>query len=231
MTYNAEEILKFIGQYPFDMAFNENCINDLYDCCLSARTDLIYATGATKMVIIPSNKDYVIKIPFTGGIRLTYQGSSDTNDVRDEDYVEDYCPFEYAEANDRNWDYCETEVERYALAEELGFSQFFAKPIFIGFSCDHPIYIQEKCDIYQDNGGYSSAKERTATKEFIDSQHLPNVLPLGWLADFEKYYGREVLATFVDFLHTEGWDDDLRAANVGYINERPVLVDFSSFYD
>ena len=40
-----------------------------------------------------------------------------------------------------------------------------------------------------------------------------------------------MLVNFINFIQEKNWDDDLRDENIGYINNRPVLIDYSGFLE
>ena len=90
-----EEILQLFNACTFDGILTEN---DFEDKVLSNLPDDLkyhYEYGATKLVIILSDCDFVIKIPFSGSY-----------------YEEEYVEFENASFEDCEWDYCKTEVNR-----------------------------------------------------------------------------------------------------------------------
>ena len=49
-----------------------------------------------------------------------------------------------------------------------------------------------------------------------------------WLCDFEEYYGEQKLYALMRFLQ-EFHIGDLHYDNFGYINDRPVITDYSDF--
>lgn len=74
-------------------------------------------TGATKIVLVPNNTSYVIKIPYSG-------------DVDDGSFT----------------DYCALESQFYDEAEIDGCEQFFVPTQFLMHIADIPIYIQTKIE-------------------------------------------------------------------------------------
>jgi len=228
MTYNKEKLLKMLSNAPIcnDNNFYEN-MNDDFLSSLGDNFDNYYnyAYGATKLAIIPKekDKDYVIKIPYTGSCE--YYISSISNHGKDEYY--DFCG---ADDEERPWDYCAGEVNRYKKAKELGFSIFFAETKLLGYVNNYPIYIQEKCETFSSCKYHHihSEEERSKTSKCCNNYLRINK---DWLTDFRMYYGEESLLSFIDFINEMGWDDDLRNENIGYINNRPVLIDYSGFFD
>lgn len=183
----------------------------------------IYENGATKLVIIPSYSDmnFVIKIPFSGGMYETYD---------DEEFYcgESYRPFNYGNNIEGNWDYCAVEAERYLEAERHGLAQYFAKTELIGYVNDYPVYIQPKCMTMRAAAitHTHSVDENTATIKKTN-HYIP--INVDWLTDFRLCYGDEELIHFLDFIKQHGWDDDLRNDNIGYYNNKPVLIDYSGY--
>ena len=224
MTYDAKEILSMFDGFYFSPDFSEDD-NNMVDQFLTDN-DLPYLIyhGSSKLVLVPEDddKDYVIKIPYCG----MYVGH-DT----------DFTPFVCAPAKERKWDYCEAEVERFSIAKEHNLDFSLAETRLIGFVHNHPIYIQERCVSMQDENDSStsfSPKELIKTRNLIEDsgRRIPYQMSLTWLADFELWYGTNTLMKFIDFLVDNEWDDDLRTANIGYNeNNRPVLIDYSSFYE
>jgi hypothetical protein len=51
---------------------------------------------------------------------------------------------------------------------------------------------------------------------------------LTWMADAYDYYGEEYFKKLMNFLKSEGIYD-LHGGNIGYINSRPVIFDFSDY--
>lgn len=173
---------------------------------------LDFQSGVSKFVIIPDDKDFVIKIPFTG--------------IEEEGYYEE---FQCGECEARPWDYCMTEVLRYEEAAKTVFKRCFAECQFLGYFNGFPIYIQEKCITYEDkNWGKNTDQEKLKTSKACNYQYCAN---LDWLTDFRLYYGEEMLRNFLIFLEKRYWNDDLRNSNIGYINNRPVLIDYSGFME
>ena len=61
---------------------------------------------------------------------------------------------------------------------------------------------------------------------------MPDVcINIDWLTDFRLKYGEEELIRFSNFIRDCGWDDDLRDDNIGYLSEKPVLIDYSGFME
>lgn len=163
-------------------------------------------SGASKVVLVFENSDYVVKIPFKG----------------------EYCAFSGARVgeDEYGWDYCASEQFFYRKAIEAGLEDFFMETIFIGKFEDHPIYLQKKVSVY----GYNSeTKSSESSKEIFVSKfrhsEIQNEDFGGILID---YYGVERVNQLVEFLSEVGISD-LHSSNVGIRANRPVLFDYSGY--
>ena len=219
-----EEILQLFNACTFDGVLTEN---DFEDKVLSNLPDDLkyhYEYGATKLVIMLPDCDFVIKIPFSGSYQEFYQDKTD-------DYEEEYVEFENADFETCEWDYCKTEVNRYNLAKNAGIEKYFAKTEYIGMVNNYPIYIQQKAEIFsevKDLNSYSEEK-KSSTREKCDKEDLWCFNEC-WLSDLLDYCGDRIFSLFMSFLK-DNEIDDLHSSNIGYIDENPVLVDYSGFND
>ena len=217
-----EEILQLFNTCTFDGILTEN---DFEDKVLSNLPDDLkyhYEYGATKLVIILPDCDFVIKIPFSGSYQEIYQDRTD-------DYEEEYVEFENADFETCEWDYCKTEVNRYNLAKNVGIEKYFAKTECIGMVNHYPIYIQQKAEIFadvKDLNSYSEEK-KSSTREKCDKEDLWCFNEC-WLSDLLDYCGDKIFSFFMSFIKDNDFDD-LHSSNIGYINGVPVLVDYSGF--
>lgn len=233
MTYNKENILKMLSMAPIyeGFEFHEGKNGDFFgsmdnDFC----NHYDYAYGATKLVLIPLNEkdDYVIKIPYTGS--YYHESGYYNSDTIYYPPRTDYYDYIAADNDERSWDYCASEVKRYLLAEKEGFAECFAKTKLLGYVNNYPIYIQEKCITFSDckNKHKHSEEERLKTSKCCNFYYGINK---DWLTDFRLYYGEKFLLKFINFINNMQWDDDLRNENIGYIKNRPVLIDYAGFLD
>lgn len=179
-----------------------------------------YATGATKGVLIFEQLGFVIKIPFCRNSEDCYYNSA---------YGEYECCYFTGADTDNGWDYCEAEANKYERAEEEGLAQCFAKTKKIGDIDGYPIYMQELADIYKSIDYQSSHTEEDSRQvSSICNSNNFYMFNLEWLSDAFHYYGEKVFHKLLEFIRTVGIND-LHDGNIGYIGNRPVLVDYSSF--
>ena len=166
-----------------------------------------HAQGSTKLVLfIAGNYDFVVKIPFSY------------------DYESGY----YLKHN-----YCHLEESIYKSAVKAGLEDMFAKPTLIGLINDHPIYIQEMVEILNslDEEEYpiiSTKKSKDFAETLILTNREVDDIDDRWLATAVEYYGEELCINLMDFMK-ENNVYDLHEGNVGYLNGRPVLVDYSGY--
>lgn len=241
MTYDINFIHDLLEPSILDASnsFYESLIDDFCDSIDLNLAGFYRENGATKLVLIPldDDKDFVIKIPFTGTINYDYEEhdcdeerSSSSKTSSYYDYVgESYIDFHNSGRNEGDWDYCATEANRYNIAKEEGFEIYFAETRLIGHIRDYPIYVQEKCTVFS---GFTNSHDPDINKKTIKvckDAGFDYWMPIDWLTDFRFYYGEARLTEFIHFLYEKDWYDDLRGPNLGYIGDRPVLIDYSGY--
>ena len=214
---DLDEILEALSYGTFD----ENDEADFYPAVVQPFSEKYkkpfdYATGATKGVLIFEQLGFVIKIPFC------------CNSEDYDDYYECYNYFTGADT-DNGWDYCEVEADKYQRAEEEGISMCFAKTEKIGEIDGYPIYMQELASIYK-NVNYQSLHTEEDSRQvnsICDSNNF-YMFNIEWLSDAFHFYGEKIFHKLLEFIRTVGIND-LHDGNIGYIENRSVLVDYSSF--
>ena len=201
--------------------------------------EFFYDSGATKCIIMPKNRDYVIKIPFNGA---QCDGCYNCPLCAEHpEYIEECMaascpnlPFECA-GEDHGDNYCERERELYdTIVEEYPeFQDFFLPLILAGEIKHYPIYFQEKAEILADasNEVISVSEKSRSIVSSKDAEicSAPNI----WLAkcledlnfDLNKYN------KFVNMLYELGIADDLHRSNVGYYHNHAVVIDYAGFYE
>lgn len=186
-------------------------------------------TGASKCVVLLSNQNFVLKIPFEGKQRWMQTKNFDAPkyDSNNFDFV--FLPFNCARTKD-HWDYCNDEVEIFKKAEAAGVSSFFARTDFYGYSKDnHPIYVQERCEVF-DSVDVDDMYESLSKEIKTSASKVSSELPEEWIALAIKYFGQELTDKFLAFVKDE-YIDDLHYSNFGFIGDRPVLIDYSGYFD
>ena len=185
--------------------------------------NFILASGVSKVAIIPKEKNYVIKIPYYGVYRKN-------NGIK--------CFDPYFSSISKSSDYCKSEEIIYNKAKANGLDTFFAEIEQIGKIKSIPIYVQRKAVIFEDVYYPEDDEEenlneheisifKTITTKYSDLVE-DEYLPISWMKDFIFSYGELAFDKLYNFL-SDNNIQDLHSENIGYICERPVLVDFSGF--
>lgn len=205
-------LLEFFNNCDFDGQLTDSNFHSKVIKNLPEDFKYKYAIGATKLCIIPENEKYVIKIPFNGESGL-FNGLE---------------KFFYATKDDRyRWDYCLEEVLVYNLAKLERVHDAFCKTRMIGFVKEHPIYIQQKAEIFKSKKGKEHFNH--FSDEYCDRYDF-YCFNTEWIADAIKYYGTKKFNQIMIFLKNNNIED-LHDENIGYIGEKPVLIDYSNYND
>lgn len=217
MSY--EEVLNLFKNCIF-----EDLCEDAYDeqilANLPENLDYIYESGATKVVFIIENLDYVVKIPFHG--RIEYGYGEDEEDIFEE--------FSGAVAVEGSncWDYCKEEVFYYQKAKEKNIEKFFLETSILGYSNDnYPIYMQPKARIFN----YSKSKSLSEEEQIITNRlksKCDTWFSARWIRDAINWYGENEVEKLLNFINDEKIND-LHSGNLGYLNDRPVIVDYAGY--
>ena len=204
--------------------------------------------GVTKGVLIFSELDFVVKIPFEGRSYWTDSHYVDENgswvnswqsnwrsDMERIESEEEFQEFDGSSAQDSNWDYCAAEAEIAESARNEGLIRCLAATDYLGKANGHPIYIQEKCFMFCD-ARTSTNQEKYKNRTKADYDSLKEVreradfwgIDNDWVLDFLIYWGEEMLKRLGQFLFDHNVED-LHNGNIGYRNGVPCLVDYSSY--
>lgn len=187
--------------------------------------DFKFDCGATKLIIIPKNKDYVIKIPFTG----LYTFETDDNV---EDNEKDIISVNY-----NQMDICEREIDIYKKASGL-LKKIIAPNIYVGTYKNIPIYIQKKIKknfvdsyfghLYEDDyfSRYSSFNRKKIIEKISeDSDYYLNRVYVDLIM---KTYGIKNTLNMLKEMNT--CIEDLHEFNYGFdFNGNCVLFDIGGY--
>lgn len=191
--------------------------------------------GVSKGVLIPENRDYVIKVPFDGEgweIKEVY-------DEEKEEYTECFeDTFTYFKnANEKyyflsNWNYCELELFIYNNAVAKNLTKFFPETEKIGKIGGRPIYIQQRVTeiwAWSDIKSSISKQEQIDTINTLTSHNCKKSnLPYDFSAFVLTTYGLDEYSRLDDFLY-QNQINDLHSSNLGILNDKPVIIDFSGY--
>lgn len=232
MYYNIDEIQEYVKHFHL----NENCgftEEDVDDFIASIDYDKVprfdWDSGATKLVIIPEDRDYVIKIPFNGQYIWNSDNDED-GEYREEEYV--FRSF-YGALGNYGEDYCYAETIIYEKAEIEHFERAFLPTIKVLEVKHYPIYVQPKAEMF----GFDNDQQRTysskESKERVRKPDIKSSLPIPWLASCLESFDNNVdtLKQFLDFIRKEEVTQDLHQSNIGYYQGRAVIVDYGGYYE
>ena len=207
--FDRKEEDKFYNSLKtFDFTdFGPNEKEDLIEHLEAEGVECECEEGVSKLVImLPHNTEYVYKFPYQ------YDGPTG----------------EEFHSLTGYWDYCELEVLNYISAKEKELDKYFAEISLWKIINDYHIYRQDYCIMYENK--YTELKQHNEMifmEEYeLNDERLPNM----WAFDFIERYDKEELQKLLEFVD-ESSINDLHWENVGYFNGRPVLVDYSGFYE
>ena len=246
MAFNKELIDKIIKLIDVPREFGA-CMDEYDDYCEVAddysyilkdhNIDAEVRFGCTRLVIIPKNSDYVIKIPFNGKFEIEYP------DPDDDDYGENVF-YRFHNANDieledaEDWDYCENEVAKYEDAVSAGFGNFFLDTYLYkyknGNDYCYPIYVQKKVNTVCSNMFRTDFKPVSEhTSNYYHEHRLDfTCVNKNWTLAAMEYYGIEKVKSFFQYLVENHLNGDLHSGNVGFNAEgAPVLLDWAGYRD
>lgn len=177
--------------------------------------------GATKLVFIPPEYDFVIKIPF--------KGVYETNEEDDYEFIE-FQNAVYPISMTWGNDYCRSEAEYYQYAKDLKVDKLFCATYYYTYLNHIPIYISKKAnDIGKVLNFYLSIEEFEKIDNIVKETHLYNVFNYSFFSRALHFVSIEYLKNFFYFL--EECDlHDFTSDNYGVLdNGCPVILDYSDY--
>ena len=214
------KIIKYIEGYDFEDFFAYDDADKFIDYLYHTSPEYYNQKwscqyGATKLVIIMKDEDYVIKIPFHGESKDNYYVGAPTS--------EDF------------WDYCRGEAERYNEAPDV-IKKHLAKTTWVYETSNGiRLYSQPKCLVaYKNHYNTKSQKPFAFFWKWWKKKKRGYALPVNhidWLNLYIDCYGLDSLKSFFETVINEDWDDDLADRNIGFLDGRPVLIDYSSYWE
>lgn len=132
--------------YDFPIFLDKNC---QFPLVWRNNKEFFIASGCSKLVIVPKNRNYVIKIPWTGCYIEDFDEDENDTHTYSYDYEITYCPME-------------DEINYYNNVDEET-RQYLAENEFVGlYNNSIPIYIQEKVK----HLGWGAATNTSITPKF-----------------------------------------------------------------
>ena len=135
--------------------------------------------------------------------------------------------------NDYKSNYCQLEADIYEMAVKENIGEFFAPCYFLENYDDVRIYVMERAEmaygrLYSDlyerlsSEGRSDEEAEEILEEVEDcNEYVEWLFP--YYTNYEKF---DALINFLESAHV----NDLHSGNIGYINDRVVLIDYSGFH-
>lgn len=226
----------------FSHPLTETNFEDLIINALKKQKNLPYTFtadhGISKLVLLIPHENFVIKIPFTGWFEEDEYDSDyahwvdaiDDDDRGPEPILENYyCPFEFANTPcitlPRADDYCALEVAIYEDAVKEDVAQYFAKEWKVDQINEISIYVQDRAKMLDEDKFDATVSETTTTRCALLDLRCFNSM---WIADFFEAYGEDEFIKLSKFLKKHRIHD-LHAGNLGYIDDMPVIIDYSCY--
>jgi len=183
--------------------------------------------GISKVVIIPNDANFVIKIPLTG---MWYYEETYNEEEDEWEYNEDptFECFTGAEYGNCGCDYCDDEVYRIGMAEAEGFGKMFPQTDWLANMNGKNFYIQEKVHPSREYTPKVSEESRSKSAN-LDPSYCHGSAE--WRAAIIENYGEEFWKNFCIWDSAEGGTmRDMHCGNYGYNMEgKPVIFDASGF--
>lgn len=173
--------------------------------------------GLSKLVLVFNDLDFVIKIPFIGDEGSFVNSQQSLLNENDKDY------------NFYDWDYCGTEYLIYQIAKIFEIEKMFLETKPLDIINGLPVYIQEKAIVGKSQMIQPSEKSKQKYSELLNKGEIPYY---DVIQSFIEYYGDLIIDKFTKFLERVNIRD-LHSGNIGVsrIDQRPVMFDYSGYYE
>ena len=134
--------------------------------------------------------------------------------------------------HDGKINFCDREVENYIKACDVGLGEYFAATYKIGAVEGVNVYLQRKACIDPDSIEYYFREAVMVDFEDCEASEDDIEEAMDVLGDDDRlvaiFGNNSVVAKLVDFIF-ENEIDDLHSYNFGFVNEKPVIIDFSGY--
>lgn len=167
-------------------------------------------SGASKLVI--PYYDVVCKLPITTHRMWEEDDNGEWTDTDESWEVEDFCCIE---------------EDNYEKAVEAGVEKAFARCEFYGKIENIPVYIMERAECFPSR---DKSKVDIKTEEAWRNDDLDDTWELYIWNFFVNYYGLDFCLKLSEFMK-ENDINDITSDNCGIINGRPVLIDYSGYWE
>lgn len=185
--------------------------------------------GISKVVVIPDDYNWVVKIPLNGRWIRNYDFEPQEGE---EDEDDTYCFDSYCWANaPDDSDYCWDEMLKIQDAEKAGFGKLFPHTELLEERSGKRYYIQERANPSYGFDSHSSADSLKKAEEMDPSLKFCSKT---WRAAVIEQYGEDFWVRFCEWNkeHNGSLLTDMHSANYGYRDDgSPVIFDVSGFND
>lgn len=230
----AEEIkCTEIGCYDDDGTMKDSWNTYLENLLMSVDPDVKVCYGVSKMVIVPSFGDIVIKFPLRGS---WYDGDDCGYwDEETDEYIEgeneyNFCEYSYGGGDDGS-DYCALEVSMYndIIKQAPDCARVFPETKYYKEVKGTMFYTQKKCvELYEfeteevTENSKKEGKELFANQSTIDSDY--------WIQMLVEKLGYILAQKILNFIEDYGISD-LHNHNIGFDIKTgiPMIIDFCGF--
>ena len=226
----------FVIKIPFFKMFNDECYQDDWNLWDELRDDAV-EEFAQRRKEETNNENYILS---REEIDFAVEQFEKENPEPSEDEYDFYYDLEGASNINLgegvlpaipDWDYCRLESVIYQLAVEEGLGAYFAEEAYLGSIGDSPVYYQTRCipltEMTIDRDSREYEKKASISRKTCEKLHIYCFDEM-WIADFLEIYGEEEFKRLNDFL--ERYEiSDLRRCNIGYLDNAPILFDYSGF--
>lgn len=214
--------------YCFEDDFElQNMAGDFIDALNSKNICAEVFAGVSKMVIIPEESDFVIKIPFDG--QYDYECHEEDDSIE----CKTWYPFIHAgwKFHTSDWDYCDAEVAIYEKAATYKIEEFFLENIQVEEILGRPIYIQKKAVSINEGGNSGKEASPEAKENYCYCRPEYEYMDRDWVEAAIDYYGLDDVIKLKNFID-EYQLRDFHSGNLGYTsNGKPVIIDYAGWYD
>ena len=204
----------YVIKIPFSCRYEASCFEDKVHDYQQEHKELSYSQCIYEIEKITSEEDFLYEYEMAFSERF------------DESILSKY------EHLLTGSDYCALEMCYYLKAAEEGLSDYFAEEELLGYIGSTPVYIQQRVTPFYshyetiESDEYSSDRGVTTRKKCKEMECF--CFNETWIADFFDAYGEKEFKRLSGFL--DKFDiGDLRCANIGYIDGRPILFDYAGY--
>lgn len=248
-----EDTIECGGDGTFYSQFNEKGIPSFI---IQSTNNCQVRSGCSRLVLIPKDKDYVIKMPImivgtiSHDVRVKQEDFWDENELisrKDDSYyyidnLSDVETLTYSGLEILNTKFTVTRRSKCDLMDEENaffdddpiLRNILLENVYEGTFNGIPVYTQKKAEVYCDIP-YKCTKSKDEKEEnsirSVRGSSLCKAFPDAWIAKCINTFGEEKTTEILSTICDRGIDADMNSANFGYLNNIPVIFDFASYYE